>query len=65
MEESRWIKDAFAAGTYQHKYKDHLDNSIYLPLIEHVLQGNISPSARDLSGNCSPARSETPATGII
>jgi hypothetical protein len=38
LEEARWIQDHLDAGTYATSYKQRLDNSIYLPLIEQVVE---------------------------
>jgi 7-cyano-7-deazaguanine tRNA-ribosyltransferase len=37
LEEAKWIKEQFAAKTYVDTYKNRLDNSIYLPLIESII----------------------------
>jgi 7-cyano-7-deazaguanine tRNA-ribosyltransferase len=37
LEESKWIKEQLAEKSYAHLYKDRLDNSIYLPLIESLV----------------------------
>jgi hypothetical protein len=37
MEEAKWIKEQLAAKSYSDLYKDRLDNSIYLRLIESIV----------------------------
>jgi 7-cyano-7-deazaguanine tRNA-ribosyltransferase len=41
LDEARQIKAHFTASSYRTWYKDHLDNSIYLPLIEQTLSQTI------------------------
>jgi 7-cyano-7-deazaguanine tRNA-ribosyltransferase len=38
LEEVRWIERHLADGTYTSLYKQRLDNSIYLPLIDQILE---------------------------
>jgi hypothetical protein len=37
LEEVKWIEQHLAAGTYREAYKEHLDNTIYRPLIEYLV----------------------------
>lgn len=37
LEEAKWIRAQTKAGEYADFYKDRLDNTIYLPLIEHLV----------------------------
>jgi len=37
LEESRWIDEQMAVGTYFECYKEHLENSTYRPLIDEVV----------------------------
>lgn len=37
LEETKWIKQKMAADNYSHSFKDRLDNSTYLPLIEYLV----------------------------
>jgi len=37
LEEAKWIKEQMKAEEYAACYKDRLDNTIYLPLIEHLV----------------------------
>lgn len=37
LEEGRWIEQRLAAGTYAADYRDHLDNTIYRPLIDDIV----------------------------
>jgi 7-cyano-7-deazaguanine tRNA-ribosyltransferase len=37
LEEARWVEAQLAAGTYAQNYKNRLDNSLYLPLIEKLV----------------------------
>jgi 7-cyano-7-deazaguanine tRNA-ribosyltransferase len=39
LEEVKWIEKNLAAGTYREAYKEHLDNTIYRPLIEYLVDG--------------------------
>lgn len=39
LEEVKWIEKNLAAGTYREAYKEHLDNTIYRPLIEYLVNG--------------------------
>jgi 7-cyano-7-deazaguanine tRNA-ribosyltransferase len=41
LNEARWIEEHLSQGTYVEWYKDHLDNSIYRPLIDQAIK--ISP----------------------
>jgi hypothetical protein len=43
LEEVKWVEERLAAGTYVEAYKKHLDNTIYRPLIDHVLAGLTAP----------------------
>jgi 7-cyano-7-deazaguanine tRNA-ribosyltransferase len=36
LEEARWIEDHLRAGTYFKEFRQRLDNSVYLPLIEQA-----------------------------
>ena len=38
LEEARWVTERLAKGTYKRCYRQRLDNTIYLPLIEEVLK---------------------------
>jgi 7-cyano-7-deazaguanine tRNA-ribosyltransferase len=38
LEEARWIEEHIAEGTYTMWYKQRLDNSIYLPLIDQIVE---------------------------
>jgi 7-cyano-7-deazaguanine tRNA-ribosyltransferase len=51
LKEAEWIRTNFAAGTYREAYKEHLDNTIYRPLIEYLVgslpeRTNQSPQQR-------------------
>jgi 7-cyano-7-deazaguanine tRNA-ribosyltransferase len=37
LEELKWVERHLAAGTYREAYKDHLDNTIYRPLIDYLI----------------------------
>jgi hypothetical protein len=37
LEEAKWIKEQMATEEYATSYKDRLDNTIYLPLIEYLV----------------------------
>lgn len=37
LEEARWLEEQLLSKTYEGNYRTHLDNSIYLPLVEQVL----------------------------
>lgn len=37
LEEAKWVKNHLTAGTYHEDYKEHLDNTIYRPLIEYLV----------------------------
>jgi queuine/archaeosine tRNA-ribosyltransferase len=37
LEEAKWIEEQLAAKSYSDLYKDRLDKSIYLPLIESIV----------------------------
>lgn len=37
LEEARWIDERLQAGIYQEVYREHLDNSIYRPIVEHIV----------------------------
>lgn len=37
LEEVKWIEKNLTAGTYHEAYKEHLDNTIYRPLIEYLV----------------------------
>ncbi len=37
LEEVKWVEGHLAAGTYCEAYKEHLDNTIYRPLIDYLL----------------------------
>lgn len=37
LEELKWVERHLADGTYGDAYKDHLDNTIYRPLIEYLI----------------------------
>ena len=39
LEEIKWIEKNLVAGTYREAYKEHLDNTIYRPLIEYLVNG--------------------------
>jgi hypothetical protein len=38
IEEARQINAHLTDGSYRTWYRDHLDNSIYLPLVEQILR---------------------------
>jgi 7-cyano-7-deazaguanine tRNA-ribosyltransferase len=38
LQEARWIEKHLSEGTYPHVYQDHLDNTIYLPLIDRAVE---------------------------
>jgi hypothetical protein len=38
LEEAKWIKSQMAEEAYPSVYQDRLDNSIYLPLIEYLVE---------------------------
>jgi hypothetical protein len=44
LEEVKWIEKHLTARTYREAYKGHLDNTIYRPLIEYLV--NTSPERR-------------------
>jgi queuine/archaeosine tRNA-ribosyltransferase len=44
LDEARQIKAHLTDGSYRTWYKDHLDNSIYLPLIEQTLSQTMQSS---------------------
>lgn len=37
LEELKWVEAHLVAGTYREAYKDHLDNTIYRPLIDYLI----------------------------
>lgn len=37
LQEAKWIEKNMAAETYYEEYKEHLDNTIYRPLIEYLV----------------------------
>jgi 7-cyano-7-deazaguanine tRNA-ribosyltransferase len=37
LEEAKWVERHLTAGTYNETYKEHLDNTIYRPLIEYLV----------------------------
>lgn len=37
LEEAKWVDKHLANGTYREAYKNHLDNSIYRPLIDYLV----------------------------
>lgn len=41
LEEARWVEDRLASGTYRQHYEDRLDNTIYKPLIEKVVEASV------------------------
>lgn len=41
LEEARWIEKHLADGTYTMRYKHRLDNSIYLPLIDQIIEASM------------------------
>lgn len=42
--EAQWIEEHLSAGTYAASYKDRLDNSIYRPIIEQLVETFYSPA---------------------
>lgn len=44
LEEARLVEEHLTAGTYPNWYGDHLDNSIYKPLIDHLVGTQSPPS---------------------
>lgn len=46
LEEARLIEKHLCAGTYSDWYRKHLDNSIYLPLINEIVASGIPASTR-------------------
>jgi hypothetical protein len=38
LEENRWLQEHIPAGTYAEEYADRLDNSIYRPIIDELLE---------------------------
>jgi hypothetical protein len=38
LEEVKWVERHLAAGTYLEAYKEHLDNTIYRPLIKYLVE---------------------------
>lgn len=38
LEEVKWVERHLATGTYHDAYKEHLDNTIYRPLIEYLVE---------------------------
>ena len=56
LDEARQIKTHLTNGSYRTWYQDHLDNSIYLPLIKQTLSQTIQSS---LSSSSNADRSIT------
>jgi hypothetical protein len=38
LQEVRWVAARLAKGTYEHRYRQRLENTVYLPIIEKVLK---------------------------
>lgn len=41
LEEARWVEDRLSSGIYREHYKGRLDNTIYKPLIEKVVEASV------------------------
>lgn len=41
LEEARWVEDRLRSRTYREHYRDRLDNTIYKPLIEKVVEASL------------------------
>jgi 7-cyano-7-deazaguanine tRNA-ribosyltransferase len=38
LEEARWVREHLNAGTYAEKYKAHLENSTYMPMVDSIVE---------------------------
>jgi len=54
LEEAKWIEENLAAGIYKEAYKEHLDNTIYRPLIEYLVNGLLKNQVSEKSKVRSP-----------
>jgi 7-cyano-7-deazaguanine tRNA-ribosyltransferase len=54
LDEARQIEEHLADGTYETWYEEHVDNSIYRPLIDYVLRQRSDPRHKD--GGSAPGR---------
>ncbi|MFN2453298.1 MAG: hypothetical protein ABR577_03665 [Pyrinomonadaceae bacterium] len=41
LKEAKWIEKHLKAGTYKDKYKEHLDNSIFRPIVEQLVKTHL------------------------
>jgi 7-cyano-7-deazaguanine tRNA-ribosyltransferase len=55
LEENRWLTKHISAGTYARNYKRRVDNSIYKPIIEELLELLKEDKAREPGGQRSEA----------
>ncbi len=47
LEETNWITERFGTGAYESEFRQRLDNTIYLPLIEQVFSERLNRISKE------------------